>query len=139
MSSVNENQPDVRLLVRWLGPVGAKAGITESKLWTIEVLRSTAVELGISPSEKATRKELIEEVLRVANRRIDKPISALYEMEADELEKYFDSIGVEPQELLDLLKEMDVTPRKEGRKNLMEFAARELSETGRFIRITKKQ
>lgn len=135
---MNEPQPNVKLLVRWLGLQGAKAGITESKLWTVEVLRSIAAELGIQVYDKTPRKDLIDVVLQVANRRIDKPLSALYDMEAEDLMRYFESVGVETQELLELLKEMEVAPRKEGRKNLMEFAARELAETGRFMRIAGK-
>lgn len=33
------------------------------------------------------------------------------------------------------LKAIDVTPSKEGRKTLIEFATRELTETGRFMRV----
>jgi hypothetical protein len=45
------------------------------------------------------------------------------------------SRSAKQHELLDLLKNLDMDPRREGRRNLVEFVARELSETGRFIRI----
>ena len=133
------DKPDVRQIVRWLGQQGAKAGLAESKLWTLDLLKTTAVELGIKVTEKASRKELIEEVVRVANKRIHKSLDELYAMEASQLAEYLNSVGVEKEELLELLKQLDVSPRREGLNNLINFTARELSETGRFIRIANKK
>ena len=82
-----------------------------------------------------TRQELIDDIVRVASRRIDKSIDELFEMERDEIVRYFDENGVETEELLDLLEELDLRPDRKGRKNVINFAARELAETGRFRRI----
>ena len=130
---------DIRGLVRCLGSQGAKVGLMESKLWTIEALRSAATGLGVKFPDKATRKEMIEEVVRVANKRIQKPLEELYALDFEQLRTYLDSTGAEPEELLELLKDLNLIPRREGRKNLIEFAARELSETGRFMRIAGKR
>ena len=94
-----------------------------------------ARNLGIEVTGRATRQELIDEIVRVANRRIDKSIDELFEMERDEIVRYFDEHGVETEELLDLLEELDLRPDRKGRKNVIDFAARELAETGRFRRI----
>jgi hypothetical protein len=126
---------DIRGLVRFLGSQGAKAGLVESKLWTVEALKGAAGGLGLKFPDKATRKDMIEEIVRVANKRIDKPLEELYAMDFEQLKTYLDSAGAEAEELLELLKDLNLTPRREGRKNLIEFAARELSETGRFMRI----
>src|SRR2546425_6310412 len=93
---------DIRALVRCLGTQGAKAGLMESKLWTIETLKSAAIPLGVKFSDKATRKEMIEEVVRVANKRIQKPLEELYTMDFEQLTAYLDSVGAEPEELLEL-------------------------------------
>ena len=130
---------DIRSLVRCLGSQGARAGLMESKLWTVEAIKSAAVGLGVKFPEKATRKEMIEEIVKVANKRIRKPLEDLYSMDFEQLRAYLDSVGAEPEELLELLKDLNLTPRREGRKNLIEFAARELSETGRFMRIAGKR
>ena len=130
--------PDVRLLVRWLGPQAAQTAIQESKIWTIELLRRTAEDLKLNIPEKTARKELVSQVVKAANKRIDKSLKDLYGMEAVELENYLMGIGVESEELIELLKELDVTPRRESLKNLIQFVARELSETGRFMRIASK-
>ncbi len=113
--------------------------MTESKLWNVEDLKIVATRLGVKFPDKATRKEMIGEIVRVANKRIQKPLEELYTMDYEQLKTYLDSIGAEPEELLELLKDLNLTPRLEGRKNLVEFAARELSETGRFMRIAGKR
>jgi len=129
---------DVRLLARWLGVQGIKAGLKESRYITVETLGRLAKDLEIEPGKRATRQELIDEIARVANKRIDKSVDELYGMERDEIIRYFDEIGVESEELLDLLRQLDLDPGREGRKNLVRFVARELSETGRFMRIASK-
>ncbi len=138
MPSIDQNT-DVRLLVRWLGVEGARAGLSQSKRITIDALRKMAEALNLNLPEKITRQQLIDELVKVGSRRIDKSIDELFSMEHGALLDYFEHIEVEPAELLDLLKELDLTPRRrEGRRSLLEFAARELSETGRFMRIAGK-
>src|SRR4051812_11965537 len=133
---MNEESPNIRLLVRWLGVSGARAGLMESKVWTLEVLKKTAADLGLHVPDKMPRKEMIDAVIRAANKRINKTLDDLYRMNAEELPAYLESVGVESDELLDLLRELDLSPRrKEGLKSLIEFTARELSETGRFMQI----
>jgi len=137
MSSIDQNT-DARQLVRWLGIDGARAGLLQSKRMTIESLRKMAERLKLDLPERATRQQVIDEVVKVASRRIDKSIDELFSMEQEALLEYFESIEVEPAELLDILKELNLTPRREGRRSVLEFAARELSETGRFMRIAGK-
>ena len=130
---------DVRLLTRWLGADGATAGLRESRQCTVEVLAEMARGFGIDLGKRVTRKELIDELVRVARKRIDKSLDELFEMDRDALISYFDDLEVETEELLDLLKELDLTPSHKGRRNIVDFVARELSETGRFRRIARNQ
>ena len=133
------HQIDVRQLVRWLGTDGARAGLMQGKRLTIDVLRQIAEPLQIKLPEKANRQQWVDAIVNVASRRIDKSIDELFEMDEQSLLAYFDRIEVEPAEILDILKELDVSPRREGRRSILEFAARELSETGRFMRIAGRQ
>ncbi len=128
-------QIDTRQLVRWLGVEGARAGLMQSKQLTIDVLRTMAESLEIKLPEKTNRQQWIDEIVKVASRRIDKSIQELFEMDERSLLDYFERLDVESAEILDVLKELDVHPRREGRRSLLEFAARQLSETGRFMRI----
>ena len=132
-------QIDPRQLVRWLGPEGARAGLTTSRRLTIDVLRQIAATLDIKLPEKTNRQQWVDEIVKVASRRIDKPIEQLFEMDEQAILDYFERIEVESPEILDLLKELDLSPRREGRRSLLTFAAKELSETGRFMRIAGKQ
>lgn len=134
MSNVKQDL-DVRLLTRWLGAAGAKAGLLESRRWTVEALAEMARNLGIEVTKRVTRQELIDDIVRVGSRRIDKSIDELFEMERDDLVHYFDENGVETEEILDLLENLGLRPDRKGRKNVINFAARELAETGRFRRI----
>ena len=138
MSTVKKDV-DVRLLTRWLGVAGAKAGLRESRQCTIEALAEMARGIGIDVERRATRRELIDELVRVASKRIDKSIDELFKMERDELIRYFDDREVGVDELLDLLKELDLSPDRKGRRNVVNFVARELSETGRFRRIARNE
>lgn len=130
-----KHEPDIRSLVRWLGEDGAKAGLMKSKVMTTASLREIGNALGIKLPEKSTRATLIDEVVRVAGRRVEKPLDVLLGMAYEELVHYFEEVEVQPPELLDLLKQLDLSPRRESRRSLVELAARELSETGRFQRI----
>lgn len=132
-------QIDPRQLVRCLGVDGARAGLMQSKRLTVDLLRTMAESLDIKLPEKTTRQQWIEEIIKIASRRIDKPMHELFEMDEHALLEYFERLEVEPAEILDILKELDMSPRREGRRSLLEFAARQLSETGRFMRIAGKQ
>jgi len=137
MPGVDQNS-DARQLVRLLGIEGARAGLLQSKRMTVETLRKMAEPLKLNLPERTTRQQLIDELVKVASRRIDKSIDELFSMDKDALMDYFERVEVEPEELLDILKELNLSPRREGRRSLLEFAARELSETGRFMRIAGK-
>ncbi|OQY54017.1 MAG: hypothetical protein B6245_21985 [Desulfobacteraceae bacterium 4572_88] len=131
---------DPRLLVQWLGTRGAIAGLERSGKFTVQCLQEISKALNIEFKRNATRAELIDIIIAEASRRIDKPVDALFEMDKDELVAYFEDRDVESPELLDLLKQLNLSPRrKESRKSLIEFAAHELSETGRFMRIARNR
>jgi hypothetical protein len=127
---------DIRLLVRWLGTQGAKAGLLMSKTCTSEILHHISKNLGLEVEKGAARQRMVDDIIRVASRRIDKSIDELYSMSQPELVDYFERVGATADELLEMLQKLDLNPRnKESRRNLIEFAAREFSETGRFMRI----
>ena len=129
------SQIDAKQLIQWLGVEGTKAGLLNSKLITINVLRRIAESLCLKIPEKITRHQLIEEIVKVASRKIDKSTNELLAMDEQTLLNYFEDIDVELSEVLDVLKEFDLNPPRESRRSILEFAAKELSETGRFMRI----
>jgi len=137
MSIDPENEKiDVRILVRWLGVEGARAGLEKSKQHTTEVLWKIGDQLGLKLPKSGARQQMIAEIVRHANKRIERPVDDLIRMSKEELVEYLEVRDPGREELLDLLREIDATPSKDGRRALIEFAARELSETGRFRRIS---
>jgi len=72
-----DHEMDVRLLVRWLGVAGAKAGLRESRQCTVEVLSAAARRSGVSVGKRVTRVKFIDELVRAASRRIDRSIDEL--------------------------------------------------------------
>src|SRR5688500_10643527 len=103
-----------RVLVHWLGADGARAGLMSSRACTLHAMKEIESELGIESASKAKRGELVDEIVRVASRRIDKSIAELFEMKEADLIRYFEQAGVERHELLDLLKTLDLDPGKDG-------------------------
>jgi len=91
------------------------------------------MSLGIKFSEKITRKELVEEIVKTAN-------DELYTMDSDQMKDYFEKAGAETEELLELLKELNLPPNDaRDVRTRLNSAAREISETGRFMRIESKR
>ena len=135
MQDLNGREIDARQLVHWLGSEGAKAALISSKRCTVKILRNIAERLHCSLNKEMTRQNLIDSILEVASKRIDKPLEVLFQMSENELVKYFTQIEVEPKELLELLKELEIQPHREGLRSLIDFAAQQISETGRYIRI----
>lgn len=135
MSTSLGRELDPRLLIKWLGSEGAKVGMDRSPKLNLNALKEIAARLNIESSAKVTRKELIDEIVRVAGKRIEKSLDQLYALDQDDLVRYFEAIEVEPQELLDLLKDLNLKASRDSRGNLVTFVARELAETGRFMRI----
>lgn len=135
MRTINGKGVDVRLLVEWLGSEGTKAGLTTSRRCSVKVLRLIAEGMGCAIRKDMNRQQIIDEIVDVASRRVDKPLDSLFKMSQQELVDYFTGIEVEPKELLELLKRLDIEPHREGLRSLIEFTAQQISETGRYMRI----
>jgi hypothetical protein len=58
-------------------------------------------------------------------------------MDPESLRMYFSKLKFSREELLDLLATLDIRPGSVARKNLAEFAAREISDIGMYKRIAK--
>ncbi len=56
-------------------------------------------------------------------------------MDADSLRTYFFDIKATHAEILTLLQKMDIRPGSAAKKNLAEFAAREISDIGMYRRV----
>ena len=127
--------PDAKLLIQWLGRQGARQGLIHSKTCTGQTLAGMARSLGLEPDKKAAREEVVDEIILAADRRIDKSLDSLLEMTEEQLVSYFEEVEADPEELLSLLKELNLNSPNSSSKSLVAIAARQISETGRFMRI----
>jgi hypothetical protein len=121
-------------LVRWLGPEGAEAGLLHSDLTIAEIAELDPDGLP-SKSGKLKRGEMISAVVAAARARMSKSPEELMSMDADSLRTYFIDIKATHAEILNLLQKMDIRPGSAAKKNLAEFAAREISDIGMYRRV----
>ena len=69
--------------------------------------------------------------------RIDKTTDELLAMNCDDLSNYLKSRKVSRTEILKLLSQFDIRPASSEKTNLLEFAAREISDVGMYQRVAK--
>jgi len=123
-------------LVNWLGPEGAIAGLEKSDL-TIEELSELASTRGIAHPAKSRRSDLIKDLVRHVRGSVIKDPEELMQMDADSLKIYFHNIKASRSEILELLLALDIRPGSAARRNLADFAAKEISDIGMYKRVAK--
>ena len=126
----------IETLVEWLGPKGAVTGLEGSDI-TVSELCELATRCGRSVDEKSKRSDIILDLVNGDSVRIDKSIDELLALSSRDLGNYFRSRMVSNTELLKLLLEFDLRPAPRDRINLVEFAAREISDAGMYRRVAR--
>ena len=121
-------------LVEWLGHEGAIAGLKASDI-TVSEFHDIANCYGLVVDKKAKRNDIIVDLVNGESVRIDKTLEELLAMKCDELKSYFVSRKVSRTELLKVLTELDIRPTYKDKGNLVEFAAREISDFGMYQRV----
>lgn len=127
---------DLELLISWLGTDGAKSGIEHSDLTVSEIIELLPNRKPSNIS-KMKRGELINWVVDRKRAELTKSPDELMEMDESQLINYFNSIKASSKEILDLLISMDIRPGSSSKKNITEFAAREISDIGMYRRVAK--
>lgn len=127
---------DLKQLITWLGTEGAKAGLDKSDLTNSDLIEMFSSILPKN-SAKTKRAELIDIIVSQQRKEMVKKPDELMEMDADSLKEYFHSIKVSRAEILELLESLDIRPGSIARKNIMEFAVREITDIGMYQRVAK--
>ena len=127
---------NVEKLIEWLGPDGAIAGLEESTL-TVSELYEMAVSRGSTLERKTKRCDVIIDLVNRNSINIDKTSDELLAMNRNDLKNYFNDKKVSRTELLKLLSEFDLRPTSRDMINLVDFAAREISDIGMYQRVAK--
>lgn len=125
----------IRALIEWLGEGGAKAGLEKSQ-YTVKELRALADELKADVSAKANRRDIVAAIVFKVDLRIDKSVQEMLAMSSSDLLDYFESVRPNKAELLSILGDLDFHPGSEAQKSLYKYAARQISETGMFQRVS---
>ena len=118
-----------------MGPEGAQAGLEHSELTVAELIELDPELASKKSIVKLKRAELIKELIVSVRLRSTKSPEELMAMDADSLKNYFIGIKASREELLSLLLRLDIRPGSAARKNLTEFAAREISDIGMYKRV----
>lgn len=127
---------DIDKLAEWLGPDGAIAGLERSAM-SIAELSDLAARYGGADARGARRREIIVDLVNGRSIRIDKTQEELMAMTQKDLKAYFCKREVSRTELLRLLDEFGLRPKAGARKNIVDFAAREISDLGMFQRVAR--
>ena len=125
---------DIDKLAEWLGPDGAIAGLERSTM-SITELSDLAARYGAAATRGARRREIIVDLVNGRRIRIDKTQDQLMAMTREGLRAYFCKREVSRTELFRLLDEFGLRPKAEAKKNIVDFAAREISDLGMFRRV----
>src|SRR5258707_112452 len=98
---------DLDLLIKWLGPAGAKSGLQESNL-SLKELVALARNKGLPVSPKPSRREIAHELSYAGSQRIEKSADDLLAMSNDALLKYFAQVKPTRAEIIKILSELGV-------------------------------
>ena len=131
------NVENISTLVDIVGRSGAIGALLSSDEVKVNELRELANRLGLETTSRTPKKLLAERIVRQVDRRITKSLSELQELSRDEIFAYLNDTDCDSEDLMDLLKDADLPVHtKMSRKDLMEFAAIQISELGIFERIS---
>ena len=127
---------NIEKLIEWLGPEGAIAGLEGSNV-TVAELYEMAVRRGMTVEKRTKRGDIILDLVNRNATRINKTTEELLAMNRDGLNSYFRSRKVSRTELLKLLSQFDICPTPGDKVNLIDFAAREISDVGMYQRVAR--
>lgn len=96
-----------------------------------------AVQCGLAVEKRTKRGDIIIDLVHRNAIRINKTTDELLTMNSDDLSRYFRSRKVSRTELLNLLSQFDIRPSSGDKVNLVDFAAREISDVGMYQRVAK--
>ena len=127
---------NIEKLIEWLGPDGAIAGLEGSNLTVLE-LYEMAMRHGLTVERRTRRRDVIVDLVNRNSIKIDKTTDELLAMTRDDLGNYFKKRKVSRTELLKLLSQFDICPVSGDKVNLIDFAAREISDVGMYQRVAR--
>ena len=126
---------DIKTLVEIVGRHGAHFALTHSDKIRAEELLKAAETLGICLPKRTPKSEVAIAIVKHVDRRIDKSLDDLKQLSGSEIIQYFSDVDPDTEEIVELLRSLDIKNRVRSRKSLFEFAANQISSLGVFERL----
>ncbi len=130
---------DIKQIVDLVGREGAIFALEKSKKINTKTLIDLARSIGLSPKTKDSKKNVSTQIVQNVDKRIHKPLDELKGMSKDDLILYFEKVECHQDELIELLKNIDLKARVKTNKGLIEFAAIQISSLGIFERLSNHE
>ena len=127
---------DVANMVSMVGRSGTVHALVGSRMVKVEHLKRLAKSLNLKLTG-ASKKELAGKIVRRVDRRISKPLDELQVMNQQELFAYLNGTNCDAEDLKELLRKADLPIQgSKSRKDLLKFAAIQISSLGMFDRLS---
>ena len=127
---------DIKQIVDLVGREGAIFALEKSKKINTKALFDLALSIGLNPKTKDSKKNISTQIVQEVDKRIAKSLDELKEMSKDDLIFYFEKLECHQDELIELLKNIDLKAQVKTNKALIEFAAAQISSLGIFERLS---
>ena len=127
---------DIKQIVDIVGREGAISALEKSKKVNTKILIDLARSIGLSPKTKDSKKNISTQIVQEVDKHIDKSLDELKKMSKDDLILYFQKVECHQDELIELLKNIDLKAQVKTNKALFEFASMQISSLGIFERLS---
>ncbi len=130
---------DIKQIVDLVGREGAMFALEKSKKINTKALIDLARSIGLNPKTKDSKKNISTQIVQEVDKRIGKSLNELKEMSKDDLILYFEKLECHQDEVIELLKNIDLKSQVKTNKALIEFAAVQISSLGIFERLSNHE
>jgi hypothetical protein len=119
-----------------VGRGGTLSALEGSNKVGMKDLIELAHSLGLTPKAKDNKKSIAIQIIQHVDMKIDKQLDELKLLSKEDLIKYFEQIECHQDELIELLKSINLKARVKSREALIEFAAIQINSLGIFERLS---
>lgn len=130
---------DIKQLVDLVGREAAIFALEKSKKINTQALIDLARSIGLSLKMKDSKTNISTQIVQEVDKHIDKSLDELKKMSKDDLILYFEKVECHQDELIELLKNIDLKAQVKTHKTLIEFAAGQISSLGIFERLSNHE
>ena len=130
---------DIKQIVDLVGRDGAIFALEKSKKINTKALIDLARSIGLSPKAKDSKRNVSIQIVQNVDKRIGKSLDELKGMSKDDLILYFEKVECHQDELIELLKNIDLKAQVKTNKALFEFASMQISSLGIFERLSNHE